>query len=377
MNELDLIRDLGSQLDSEPITPPARMRSRFVGAITHPRRPAAGRRAPLLVAATAATAAIIAFTATQAGTPTPADTAADARPDRPGDSGADTPAETPPDTPGDAELDGRQVLLAAASSARSQRAQAPDPDAFIYTRLKRREWYWKTGASGSKDELWWPVNGTGGALHTFSDAEGGGTSLLCLPDTDPDAEYSRYMRPNPTAEHIAACEADPGYVTGLPDGPDAMLAYLKDNPNPARPGDAEFATVFSNAWRLLMWRMVEPQARATIFEALAGVPQLKVRRDVDTVDGETGTAVAYSPARRERFELIFDRETFELIGSRQIWLRRKKATNTWVDDWTGESAVVEQAVVPEMRQRPDGTKLTKKIDSLVHDELSSRPEFQD
>lgn len=370
MNDLDLIRDLGLQLDSEPTTPPAQMRARFIAATAQRRRPIAlGRRTPFLVAVTAVTAAVVAFAATHAGTPAPADT----RSDTVADAQSDMPV-TPPEPLATAELDGGQVLLAAASSARAQDAQEPDPDAFIYTRLKGQEWYWKTGGSKSRTELWWPVDGTGGALNTFSDAEGGNTGLRCLPDPEFPQDL---VRMDPTAENIAACSATPGYVTGLPDEPDAMLAYLMDNPNPAEPGEAGFATVFRNAWQLLKWRMVEPETRATIFEALAAAPELEVRHDVETVGGETGTAVAYSPARRERFELVFDRDTVELIGSREVWLRRDKASGSWVDDWTADSAVVEQAVVPEMRLRPDGSRHTDKIDSLVHGELSGRPQFED
>lgn len=87
--------------------------------------------------------------------------------------------------------------------------------------------------------------------------------------------------------------------------------------------------------------------------------------------------MVYRPAQRERFELVFDRETYELISSCEVWLRRKKGSTTWIKDWTGESAVVEQAVVPEMRLRPDGSRHTGKIDFLVHNELSSPPEFED
>jgi Tol biopolymer transport system component len=39
MNDLDLIRDIGRELDPDPVTPPSRMRARFMTAISHPRRP--------------------------------------------------------------------------------------------------------------------------------------------------------------------------------------------------------------------------------------------------------------------------------------------------------------------------------------------------
>jgi hypothetical protein len=366
MNDLDLIRDLGAELDPES-RPPARMRERFVTAIRYPQRAAGRRRIPWPAAAVGAVAvvalaAIYAWNAPDSGS-RPERRAADTQPDG---RAADTRPERQV-----VEMDGRQVLLAAASSARARDEQAPDPDSFIYTRLKHLEKNLENGqGTRFESERWWPVDGAGGALVAHSDMEG--ASLTCNPGPQGAGAY-----PNPTKEHIEACMTDPGYVTGLPDDPDAMLAYLNEQPRPAEAGDPKFATVFGNAWELLKWRMMEPEARATILEVLAGLPRLEMHPDVKTLGGKTGTAVAFSPTRRERFELIFDSETHDLIGSRQTWFEFTGDAAGREVAWVEASVVMEQAVVSEMRQRPGGSRNSEEIQIVVHGEhYGTQPGFE-
>lgn len=375
MNELDLIRDLGAELDPEPTTPPARMRTRFVTAIRRPQHAAARPRVAWLAAA-AGVVAVATFAAVQIWGPASSGTrpdrqAAGTREDRQA-TGQSSVRQTAPPQPDRqvVEMDGRQVLLAAASSARAQDEQAPDPNVFIYTRSKHFEKNLENGQGGHVEtERWWPVDGAGGALIAHSDIEG--ATLHCNPGPRGTGFY-----PNPTKERIEACTTAPAYVTGLPDDPDAMLDYLTEQPRPPEAGDPRFATVFGNAWALLTSRMMEPEARAAIFEVLAGLPRLQVRLDAKALSGKTGTSVAFNPTRRQRHELIFDSETHDLIGSRQTWFEVAEDSGRREAAWIQADAVVEQAVVPEKRQRPDGSRNSEEIQGVVHVEpYGARPEF--
>jgi hypothetical protein len=331
MNDLDLIRDIGRELVPDPVTPPPRMRARFMTAISHPRRPRliTARRAPWLVAAAVTTAAVVGVAVLRSGVPEP---------------------ETVRGGAAEVTLDGRQVLLAAATRARSEPAPVHDPDAFIYTRERHRGLSTSVRrpphVEESDVETWWSVDGTGGVVM----------SGLWGPDV-------AVMLVGPCADERKTCW-DPGYVTDLPTDPAEMLAYL--TPGPVTDIN-DPATVFDSAWDLLQGRMVPPDARAAIFEALATLPEHEVITDVETATGDTGTAVGYTyrgetpnlPAYRN--ELVFDPETYELIGSR--WVNVKGSQQLGIPPGTAtlNVAILEQAVVPELRVRPDGSRNTTEL----------------
>ena len=341
MNDLDLIRDIGRELDPYPVTPPARMRTRFMTAISHPQpsRARTPRATPWLVAAALTTAAVVGFAAVRPGTPEP-------------DPGPDAVVA----------LDGRQVLLAAATTARSGTLQRPDPDAFVYTRERRRDrhvqpprmtWPWEDPAPEVVHEeydveYWWSVDGTGGALRS------GGTGL---------AMTEMLVEPCPEARE--RCERAPGYVTDLPDDPERMLAVLSRDPDTGEQGEPGDGMVFQNAWDLLNHRMVPPETRAVVFEALAALPEHEVVADVETATGDTGTAVAYTWHGDEggdiRDELVFDPDTYELIGWRWVDLTGDEQRGIPPGSAKFDAAVVEQAVVAELRLRPDGSSNTTEL----------------
>jgi hypothetical protein len=341
MNDLDLIRDIGRELDPDPVTPPPRMRARFMTASSHPRRsrPTPARRAPWLVAAAVATAAVVGVAVLRSGVPEP---------------------ETVPGGAAEVALDGRQVLLAAATRARSEPAPVPDLDAFIYTRERHRRLSTSVRRAPhveeSDVETWWSVDGTGGVVM----------SGWWGPDV-------AVMLVGPCADERKTCW-DPGYVTDLPTDPAEMLAYLTPGPvtdmNDPATGMRAFrppTTVFDSAWDLLQGRMVPPESRAAIFEALATLPEHEVITDVETATGDTGTAVGYTyrgdtpdlPAYRS--ELVFDPETHELIGSRSVNVKGSQQLGIPPGAATFNVAILERAVVPELRVRPDGSRNTAEL----------------
>jgi len=333
MNDLDLIRDIGRELDPDPVTPPPRMRARFMTAISHPRRPRliTARRTPWLVAAAVTTAAIVGVAVLGSGAPEP---------------------ETVPGGAAEVALDGRQVLLAAATRARSERAPAPDPGAFIYTRQHHRglstSVHRPPRVEESDVETWWSVDGTGGVM--MSGLVGSDVAVMLVA---------------PCADQRKTCW-DPGYVTDLPTDPAEMLAYL--TPGPVTDIN-DPATVFDSAWDLLQGRMVPPEARAAIFEALATLPEHEVITDVETATGDTGTAVGYTYRGETpgtpvyRSEMVFDPETYELIGSRWVNVRGSQELGIPPGSATLNVAIIEQTVVPELRVRPDGSRNTAELRS--------------
>jgi RNA polymerase sigma-70 factor (ECF subfamily) len=260
--------------------------------------------------------------------------------------------ETVPGGAADVALDGKQVLLAAASRARSEPTLVPDPDAFIYTRERHKGWstsvHRRPHVEESDVETWWSVDGTGG--------------VMVAGWIGPDVAD---MMVAPCADQRTTCW-DPGYVTDLPTDPAEMLAYL--TPDPAMEWN-EPATVFDSAWDLLQERMVPPEARAAIFEALATLPEHEVITGVETATGEIGTAVGYNwrsepeAAPAYRSELVFDPETHALIGSRWVDVKGDQELGIPPGSATLNVAIIEQAVVPELRVRPDGSRNTAELRS--------------
>jgi hypothetical protein len=255
----------------------------------------------------------------------------------------------------------------------------PDPDGFVYTRtqveereliLDRRldpeEFASFDPADGETrvgddvaeeddytEERWWPVDGSAGVL-TF--AEDHGTTLEC----GTDGALSETIKPDD------ACTIDPGYVTTLPTDADAMLAYLRRGVSPE--GDPDPTTAFdalNKATELLVHRMVPSATKRVIFEALVSAPEHEIVRDLALPGGRTGTGVVATTDRGtslERRMLVFDVDTSDLVSLRV----RSYSDGDRPAVWSYDMTVVERAVMPDARVRPDGTRHTGSINSRTH-----------
>lgn len=339
MNDLDLIRAFGELIDADaPTAPAARIRHRVVTAMSTT-TPRMGRRRASFIG-TATVAAVLAVgVAIISALP-------GARPDG-----------------------GRQH----AGPVTPAREQPPEPDAFIYTRMRFTERTVDAGGSvgpevledtahdtpvGAEvverneytEERWWPVDGSTGVLTSSEH----GTRLEC----GTDGPLARTIRPGDP------CTIDPGYAVDLPTDAPAMLAHLRAGPDTGagpEPDDSVNVHMFDTALELLAQRMVPPATRQVIFDALASVPEHEVVPDVE-LDGRTGTAVVAfleNDKYRERRDLVFDHRTYDLIGLR---------VTAYTDRGTPlvgsiVATVDERALVPDVRLRPDGTRNTRGINT--------------
>ncbi|MFF9489853.1 CU044_5270 family protein [Streptomyces sp. NPDC014676] len=137
------------------------------------------------------------------------------------------------------------------------------------------------------------------------------------------------------------------HLQTLPTDPDEMFDWLQDNSSGhSSKAEATFALVGDLASESLM----PPAQGAALYRAAAKIPGVFVIDDTVDAAGRHGVAVARVDAG-ERVELVFDRRTKELLGSREVavedlpWGYEK-------GEMTGRTAVLERAVVDERGERP-------------------------
>jgi hypothetical protein len=340
MNDLDVLRALGDDLDTvdapDAAGAPPRLRHRIVTGIAdddhgHHTVVRRQRRAPLAgIAAFATTVTVVALAIVLAVTVQRA--------------GFRQAADQPVPAVG---MDARDVLLAAADTARDERATPPPADGWIYTRTIVLHVDWAAqGRYQWGTESWWAVNGE--SVWTF-DATGRKPYLRC--------------EEGPRAGCIP-----PGYLTDLPDDPAAVFDALHaSNMAFSLVGNTggEVATELGRAWELLLaHRVAAPQARAALYEALATLPDLTVTPDVTAADGSVGTAIGERVEVTDegtgrtvimRGELIFDPDTDALIGWRWVYDTGDPELGIPAGAVKYTVANLVQEAVPERWVRSDGT----------------------
>jgi len=324
MDELTLLRELGEEIDRTAAEPTAATRHRVVSGIAGG-TPGGGRRswftARRVVPAGALLAGgLAAAVALAVGGPGPAA--------RTGPGPNPGVASETPETP----LDARGILLAAARTARDTPSSAPAPNAFVYTRTMERGMAARMDGDGttwrpyaSTREAWLSADGSRDGAVTPS----GQTELVAIP----------------------AHETTPAYDANLPTTAAAMTDYLYRDVGKGEKSGAE-AVAFQAGRALSQESFMPPAARAALFEAMAAIPGVEVVRDAENVAGEKGVAVAFREGVT-RDELLFDPSSHRVIGLRSVFVGHDGTMPTGTV--TFSSAVLESAVVSQVRERPDGT----------------------
>lgn len=327
MDELTLLRELGEEVDRTAGEPSPRTRHRVVtGIAAGGRRPRgtrrSARRALLPFGGAVLAGGVAASVALAVGGPAGLGLGGD------GDGGG-VVADG-----GGAGRDARSILLAAARTARETPTSAPDPRAFVYTRTKERGLAGRSGVG--KDNPTW---------ESFSTTREAWLSV--------DGSRDGAVTPSGSTElvEIPARETLPAYRPELPDTAAAMRAYLYRDADRGQKSAAD-AVAFEAGRALAQESFLPSGVRAALFEAMAAIPGVEVVRDAANVAGEKGVAVAHRDGVR-RDELLFDPASYTVIGTRDVLLGDVPGLVPGTVMYT--SAVLESAVVDEVRQRPDGT----------------------
>lgn len=357
MNDLDLLRDLGNRLDPPVPSPSERTRARIRQGIAAEGSRRAGHRAHhratgrtpgrrrLLwlapVGAAAAVSGLLLSGVALPGLPGVGRGAVAARPTGPASAAA------------------REILLAAASAARSEPVRVPEPSSFVYVRERQVVYTDSNSGPGGSivtaeveavTESWRSVDGRrdGGALQTGTPGatpEGLTTLPGCSEADESRTGFSSQGLPLP-------CSPTPGFRTDLPTEPAAALARIRTGEDGKQVTRDVLA--FLNAQELLADSM-PPDSRAAILEAIAGLAGVQVTPDVLTVTGVRGIAIGVA-STTTREEILLDPQTYEQIGDRSVALKPSRGLPAGTV--LRSTALLQRAVVDDVGRRPDGTRWT-------------------
>ena len=228
------------------------------------------------------------------------------------------------------------VLQEAAAVEAEREPWTPRPDQFVYRKVVETLDVTAEPLEAGHVESWRSVDGQHAGLSK------GWTD----PDEDPVSSPLE-----PCAEGTEDwCVNVPAIPADIPtDGdPDVMLRYLRDTAGPPPedvPEPLPDSATFVRAADLLAIGSLPPQARSALFEAVALIPEVTVTGDAVDAAGRPGVAVGLTYAGGDRDELIFDRETNEFLGGRQVRSPDELADRA---GW----ALLESGVVDKVGQKP-------------------------
>ncbi|MGW1077185.1 CU044_5270 family protein [Streptomyces sp. NPDC002537] len=141
-------------------------------------------------------------------------------------------------------------------------------------------------------------------------------------------------------------------VNALPTDPDALLKRLYRS---GRTGDPQADwTAFGEIGQLLEEQIATPEIGAALFKAAARIPGVALVDKAVDATGRTGVAITHTgPGSRQ--EWIFDRNTYEYLGQREVLVRPYRGLEPGTV--TRETVVIKRAVVDAKKELPDGRTL--------------------
>jgi hypothetical protein len=348
MNEMTMLRAFGETLDTDGTSPPPQVRRR-VDAAVQGRRPvptAAMRRGWRLATAgglaVLTVAGMLALQTVSIGD------------------------HAPP-----ARAEAAEFLHRAAQAAAAAPALVARPDQFLFsetlqTQVKVDLDETLVGPSPSvfgtrpvpgeaKDRIWWSIDGTRDGLQRREpDRHGMGDNILygCR-----DGRQRVHDDPSaPATDRTRACTPNRAYRDDLPTDAAAMRRYLYEHYGRGPNSDQN---VFLEIAYLNTEIYVPPAARAALFEVAAGIPGVRLAGERTDAAGRRGVAVALDldtgsadGLAHTALELLFDRDTSEFLGQRDVIVRDLSGKVLDQPRLTSATALLRVAIVDRPGQLP-------------------------
>lgn len=111
----------------------------------------------------------------------------------------------------------------------------------------------------------------------------------------------------------------PEWIADLPTDPRALLERLRKDVGAPEPDGRKLDDLaFDEANQALRSGLLPSQVRATLFKALALMPDITITDDEVTVDGRRGTALGMQYGEGETAQIIINEKTGEYIGHREV-----------------------------------------------------------
>jgi hypothetical protein len=271
-------------------------------------------------------------------------------------------------------MDARAILLAAATAARTEPVAVPEAKSYVYSRITGK---WQSFADEASpgpmvQETWLAVDGRRPGLSVETTGKGAKAQRL-KQDLPP-------CPGTPTEESIGELCGGPGYLADVPQNAGDAVTYLRkpasmdlypskancswawDQGVRCEPGTN--VDIFFSGGFTSLYRLMSPASRAAIFEGLSTLSGITVLPRPVTVGDHSGVGLMVENTRRagdpdaglrERFTLVFDRVSHEVVGYREETFD-DKAGGKLVS--VGEGAVEAVRAVPKIGVRPDGTAIS-------------------
>ncbi|MFI1865606.1 CU044_5270 family protein [Streptomyces jumonjinensis] len=249
------------------------------------------------------------------------------------------------DDPGSAvDLGSTEKVAAAISriSTAAEQRKVPEPRPGQYIYMKSTVSHLSSSSSGGaevmpprKRETWRSPDGTKGHL-----IEPGAPGSDDLSLDDPKA------RPNvssPSYDYLKTLPTDPGTL---------LKKIYKDTKGQGNSADGQAFTTIGD---LLREQIAPAKLSAALYRAAGKIPGVVVVEHAKDAAGRDGMAIARNDEREvSRTEWIFDRKSHAYLGERTVQL--KDAFGVEAGTVTGNSAVLESAVVDAKHERPGDKK---------------------
>lgn len=239
------------------------------------------------------------------------------------------------DGPGGASAQAATVLLAASRSAAEQPHTGPEPDQFMYVRT-RASWastvVVQLDSAGSSEEVtylqpqlyeaWVSVDGTQSGLvrktfdePVFLDPNDEATlSALGIVPPSAGSVDETVLDPNPSSGSAASPDSY-AYLESLPTDPDALFDLIREQAEGK--GQSLEQQMLEEVASALRFSVAPPDVRAALYEVAARIDGVQIVPGTTDFDGRQGTTVAVI-TNGLRWELIFDPESAELLGTRTV-----------------------------------------------------------
>jgi hypothetical protein len=266
-------------------------------------------------------------------------------------SGASAPPVATPD------LTASQVLQRAALVAFRTPPTTARPDQFVYIEsLAQGYWELPDGNHGLvltpmpqvRQFLWASADGRHEGLLRQDPLPG---SVPCpLPGVCGKADNVTIERGCPVVRPAGYnCTPNPAYRADLPTTTEAMKAFLyAQPPTPENAAQAD-AGAFQTVENMAEGTLIPPAALSALFSAAAEIPGVTVDQNMVDAAGRHGIAVGRT-YQGFRQELIFDRQTFNYLGTREV--TAQAIYGVAAGTVTGFTAVLKAAVVDRVGQQP-------------------------
>jgi hypothetical protein len=330
MNDLDLIRELGSETPLLSLPELSGARERVVKGTGRDRR---GPARWLAMAAVCAGAAAAIAAGVFAGAPAPHHRA---------------PHAIRPETVVNAHLTAKEVLDRAAAAALRQATVVPRPDQFVFTQVNV--------GTGVVVRTWLSVDGKRNGLETQTGSDGKTSSTAILGCVN---GFHKIRTPGVDGKPIRGggkpvpmksttpmdgpvitepCTPAPAYFPDMPTSASAMSGYLEQAQGISLANLNDLAKTVGS---MLQSDYFLPAQRAALYEFLATTPGLSVEHNVQDITGRPGVGVGWS-LQGSRAMNIFDPASYAYLGM-----------TTWGEqDQRGGDALLQTAVVDYPGQLP-------------------------